>query len=264
VLSSPRWVGLQNYSDMVGADKADTLKALTNAAYLAGIGVPLAVMTGLAVAMLLNSATRGIRFYRTFFYMPSIVPGIASAILWTVVLNADPNRGLVNSGWLQTITKWLGASPPVWLGSAHWSKDALVLMGLWGVGSGMILWLAGLKGVPNSLYEAAQLDGASPTKQFWKVTAPVLSPLIFFNVVMGLISAIQDFDREYVMRNSSGSVGPDDSFLTPVFQLFRNGFIEFRMGYASAMAWGIFAIIVLLTVLQFWLAPLWVHYEVDK
>jgi len=264
VLSAPRWVGLQNYHDIAFANRPDTVKALTNVGYLAGIGVPLSIMSGLAVAMLLNTATRGMRLYRTFFYMPAIVPGIASAILWTWVLNADPNRGLINSGWSQTITKWFGAPPPVWLGSAHWSKDALVLMGLWGVGSGMILWLAGLKGVPTSLYEAASLDGASPGKQFWKVTAPVLSPLIFFNVVMGFISSMQEFDRVYVMRNSSGSVGPDDSFLTPVFLLFRNGFIQFKMGYASAIAWGIFAIIVLLTLLQFWLAPKWVHYEVEK
>jgi ABC-type sugar transport system permease subunit len=155
--------------------------------------------------------------------------------------------------------------PPTWLGSAHWSKDALIMMALWSVGSGMILWLAGLKGVPNTLYEAAELDGASPAKQFWKVTAPVLSPLIFFNTVMGFIGSLQEFDRMYIMNPmGAGSVGPDNSLLTPVYLLFKNGFTYFKMGYASALAWGIFLIIVVLTVLQFWLAPRWVHYEVDR
>ena len=265
VLSSPRWVGLKNYSDLAGADHVNTTKALMNVVYLAGIGVPLSIMTGLAVAILLNSATRGIRFYRTFFYMPAIVPGVASAILWYWVLAPDPGKGLINAGWTHTFSKWLGADPPTWLGSAHWSKDALILMGLWSVGSGMILWLAGLKGVPNTLYEAAALDGASPAKQFWKVTAPVLSPLIFFNTVMGFIGSLQEFDRMYIMNPmGAGSVGPDDSFLTPVYLLFKNGFVYFKMGYASAIAWGIFFIIVLLTAFQFWLAPRWVHYEVDR
>lgn len=265
VLSSPRWVGIQNYSDIIHADHVNTTKALGNAVYMAAVGVPLGVCTGLAVALLLNMATRGMRFYRTFFYMPAIVPSVASAVLWVWVLSPDPGKGLINSAWTATIGSWLNAPAPVWLGSAHWSKDALILMGLWGVGSGMILWLAGLKGVPTSLYEAASIDGATPAKQFWKVTAPMLSPLIFFNTVMGLIGAMQEFDRMYIMRPSlDGAIGPDDSLLTPVFVLFHNGFEFFKMGYASALAWAIFLIIVFLTVIQFWIAPRWVHYEVER
>ena len=265
VLSSPRWVGLKNYADIVGADRVDASKALMNVVYLSGIGVPLSIMTGLAVAILLNSATRGIRFYRTFFYMPAIVPTVASAILWVWVLTPDPGKGLINAGWTHTLLKWFGADAPGWMGSAHWSKDGLILMGLWSVGSGMILWLAGLKGVPASLYEAAALDGASPFKQFWKVTAPVLSPLIFFNTVMGFIGSMQEFDREYIMRPiGNGDYGPDNSLLTPVYLLFHNGFTYFKMGYASALAWAIFLIIVSLTIFQFWLAPRWVYYEVDR
>ncbi|MEA2554441.1 MAG: multiple sugar transport system permease protein [Fimbriimonadaceae bacterium] len=265
VLSQPRWVGLQNYTDIWTSDKANTTRALGNAAYMAAVGVPLSLITGLAVALLLNLATRGMRVYRTLFYMPAIVPAVASAILWVWVLTPDPGKGLINSGWSHTLSKWLGAPAPPWLGSASWSKDALILMGLWGVGSGMILWLAGLKGVPQSLYEAASLDGANPVKQFWKVTVPMLSPLIFFNAVMGFIGAMQEFDRMYIMRPSvDGAIGPDDSLLTPVFLLFQNGFAFFKMGYASSLAWAIFAIIVLLTVVQFWLAPRWVHYEVDR
>lgn len=265
VLSPPRWVGVQNYADMLGSDRPNTAKALANAAYLAALGVPLSLMTGLAIALLLNMATRGMRAYRTFFYMPSIVPTVASAVLWAWVLSPDPGKGLINAGWSHTLTPWLGPPPPGWLSAAQWSKDALIVMGLWGAGSGMILWLAGLKGVPQSLYEAASLDGASPGKQFWKVTAPMLSPLIFFNAVMGFVGALQEFDHAYIMKPSSdGPVGPDDSLLTPVYLLFRNGFQFFKMGYASSLAWGIFLIIVLLTAIQFYLAPRWVHYEVDR
>jgi multiple sugar transport system permease protein len=138
-------------------------------------------------------------------------------------------------------------------------------MGLWGAGSGMILWLAGLKGVPSTLYEAAAIDGASPRQQFWSVTFPMLTPIIFFNAVMGFIGAMQEFDRMYVMKPSAeGPVGPDNSLLTPVFQLFQNGFAFFKMGYASSLAWMIFAIIVLLTLFQWRLAPRWVHYEGER
>ncbi len=265
VLNEARWVGLKNYMDMGGSDSALFLKALFNAVYLAGIGVPLGLSTGLAIALLLNTASRGIRFYRTFFYMPAIVPTVASAVLWTWVLTADPSKGLVNSWWQATITPWLGITPAGWLNSADYSKSALILMGMWGAGSGMILWLAGLKGVPGTLYEAASIDGANPKQQFWTVTFPMLSPVIFFNLVMGFIGAMQEFDRVYVMKPpSDGSTGPDDSLLTPVFHLLINGFRFFKIGYASALAWVIFGIIVLLTAAQWKLAPRWVHYEADK
>jgi multiple sugar transport system permease protein len=265
VLNEARWVGFKNYADMGGTDKTLVLKALSNAIYLAGIGVPLSLCTGLAIALLLNTASRGIRFYRTFFYMPAIVPTVASAVLWMWVLNPDQTRGLVNAGWTETLTPWLGIPVPGWLNSTDYAKWSLIVMGMWGAGSGMILWLAGLKGVPNTLYEAAGLDGANPRQQFWKVTFPMLSPVIFFNLVMGFIGAMQEFDRVYVMKPvSDGSVGPDDSLLTPVFHLFENGFQYFKMGYASALAWVIFAIILLLTRVQWKLAPRWVHHEADK
>jgi multiple sugar transport system permease protein len=265
VLNEARWVGLKNYNDMVGVDRVTVLKSLGNVAYLAAIGVPLGLATGLAVALLLNLATRGMRFYRTFFYMPAIVPGVASAVLWTWVLTPDSNKGLINSFWKSTITNWFAVAPPAWLQSATWSKDALIMMGLWGAGSGMVLWLAGLKGVPTSLYEAASIDGANNKQQFWSVTFPQLSPIIFFNLVMGFIGAMQEFDRMYIMKPASdGSVGPDDSMLSPVFHLFKNGFAFFKMGYASSLAWMIFAIILILTFTQFKLSKKWVHYEGEK
>lgn len=265
VLNEARWIGLQNYRDIFDADSEQVSKALANAGYLAIVGVPLGSATGLAIALLLNSAVRGMKFYRTLFYMPSIVPGVASAVLWVWILTPDPNKGLINSFWNQTIAVWLNEPPPGWLQSAGWAKPGLIMMGLWGAGSGMVLWLAGLKGVPGTLYEAASIDGASPRSQFWSITFPQLSPIIFFNLVMGFIGAMQEFDRMYIMKpGSDGSVGPDDSLLTPVFHLFQNGFTYFKMGYASSLAWMIFAIIVGLTAIQFWAGKKWVHYETDK
>jgi multiple sugar transport system permease protein len=265
VLNEARWVGIKNYADMVGADRDRVFKAFGNAIYLAAIGVPLGLMTGLAVALLLNTAQKGMRFYRTLFYIPAIVPTIASAVLWTWVLTPDPNKGLINAYWAQSITPWLGVTPPGWLQSADWAKNALIVQGVWGAGSGMLLWLAGLKGVPSTLYEASGIDGATPKQQFWKITFPQLSPIIFFNTVMGFIGAMQEFDRSYAMKPSSdGPIGPDNSMLTPVYVLFQNGFAFFKMGYASAIAWLIFGIILTLTFIQFKLAPRWVHYEADK
>lgn len=263
-LTDARWVGVQNYTAMATTDHVNVWKAFSNAFYLAGIGVPLGIFTGLAIAMLLNARVRGLRWYRTIFYLPAIIPVIPSALLWEWVLASDPNRGLVNAVWVGTISKWLSLPPPGWLRSEAWSKPALIAMGLWGAGSGMILWLAGLKGIPRSLYEASEIDGASPKQQFFSITLPQLSPFIFFNVVMGFIYALQEFDRVYVMKPNEESVGPGDSMLVPVYYLFRNGFGYFKMGYASALAWLIFAIILVLTVVQFKLAPRWVHYEVEK
>jgi ABC-type sugar transport system permease subunit len=214
--------------------------------------------------MLLNAAVRGMRFYRTLFYMPAIVPTTASAVLWIWILASDANKGLINAAWSSTLSAWFGTAPPAWLNAEAWAKPSLIIMGLWGAGSGMILWLAGLKGVPGQLYEAASLDGASPWKQFWSVTLPQLSPIIFFNTVMGFIGAMQEFDRVYVMKPSEGSVGPGDSLLVPVYHLFDNGFKYFKLGYASALAWSIFLVILILTLIQFKLAPRWVHYETDR
>lgn len=264
VLSPARWVGVKNYTDLFAGDWVNMSKALYNTLYLAGIGVPLGVATGLAVALLLNSAVRGMRYYRTLFYMPAIVPTVASAVLWIWLLTSDPNKGLINAAWNATFSQWFGTPPPGWLNAEAWAKPSLILMGMWGAGSGMILWLAGLKGVPGQLYEAASIDGATPRQQFWAVTLPQLSPIVFFNLVMGFIGALQEFDRVYVMKPAEGSAGPADSLLVPVYHLFVNGFNYFKMGYASALAWVIFGVILLLTAFQFKLAPRWVHYEAEK
>lgn len=262
VLSPPRWVGIRNYAEMVGPDRPNVLKAFENAAYLAGIGVPLGVMSGLAVALLLNAKSKGIRFYRTIYYLPAIVPVAASSVLWIWILAPDPKQGLANAAWMATIGQWMSLPPPGWLTAEAWAKPALILMGIWGAGSGMILWLAGLKGIPRSLYEAAEIDGAGQWKSFWSVTMPMLSPILFFNIVMGFIGAIQEFDRVYIM-SSEGTNGPSDSLLVPAKYLFTNAFTYFKIGYASALAWTIFAVILLITLIQFRFAKRWVHEEAE-
>jgi multiple sugar transport system permease protein len=266
VLHAPRFVGTNNYAELLGRDSYYLTKSLGNALYIAVFGIPLGMVTGLAIAMLLNSKVSGMSFYRTFFYMPSIVPVVASALLWTWVLNGDPNRGLLNAAWKATITQWFGVTPPGWFGSAEWAKPGLILQGLWGAGSGMILWLAGLQGIPTHLNEAAHLDGAGWWARFRHVTLPMLSPYIFFNLIMGTIGALQEFERVYVLAGGDPSqpIGPVDSLLVPVYYLFKNAFQYFKMGYASALAWILFVIILALTVIQLKLAPRWVYYEGEK
>lgn len=260
VLSDARWTSLKNYQDLIADEQQLLGKAFMNVLYLGGIGVPLGICTGLSIALLLNTGVRGMRAYRTAFYLPSIVPMVASTVLWVFILSPDAGRGLIANFWQNNLTPWFGTPVPGFLSVAEWAKPALVMMGLWGAGGGMILWLAGLKGVPTTLYEAASIDGASPWKQFWNVTLPQLSPLIFFNTVMGAIGALQMFESSYVITEGK-SAGPSDALLTPVYHLFRNGFYYFKMGYSSALAWVIFIIVLVLTAVQWTLSKRWVHYE---
>jgi multiple sugar transport system permease protein len=258
VLHPARYVGLANYRDLLGSEWHYVRKALLNAAYLAGFGIPLGMLTGLAIAMFLNAKVLGMTWYRTLYYLPAIVPTVASAVLWLWVLNPY-DFGLINAAWRATLTAWFGIAAPTWMASEQWSKPGLILMGLWGAGGGMIIWLAGLQGVPQHLYEAAEIDGASPWHKFRHVTIPMLSPTIFFNMIMGTIGALQTFETVYVMTDGLG--GPVDSTMVPVLYLFNNAFRFFKMGYASAVAWLLFWIVLILTLIQLKLAPRWVHYE---
>lgn len=264
VLHAPRYVGMTNFHTLFTDDRELLGKALGNAAYLSAFGIPLGMATGLCIAMLLNMKVKGMAAYRTAFYIPSIVPAIASAVLWQWVLAGDPNKGLLNALWKITLSDWFHIPPPGWFGVAEWAKNGLILQGLWGAGGGMILWLAGLQGVPQSLYEAAEIDGAGGWMRFRHVTLPMLSPYIFFNLIMGSIYALQEFDRVYVLAGGTGGAGPLDSLLMPVLFLFNNAFRYFKMGYASALAWVLFVIILALTLIQWQAQKYWVHYETEK
>ncbi|MBT3270649.1 extracellular solute-binding protein [Candidatus Poribacteria bacterium] len=261
VLHPAKFVAFRNYTDLLTQDPV-FWKSLGNTAFMV-LGVPLGMAVGLGLAMLLNTEVKGIAVYRTIFYLPAIVPVVASSVLWIWVFN--PESGLLNSALrftglervLTALAKAVGADGLFWLQEERLAKPAIILMGLWSAGSSMIIWLAGLKGIPKHLYEAAEIDGAGRVSRFLHVTLPMLSPYIFFNLIMGVIGTFQIFTQAYIMTQG----GPVDATLFYVYYLFNSAFQYFRMGYASAMAWILFGIVLVLTLIQFKLAPRWVHYE---
>lgn len=218
--------------------------------YMVIFGLPVSLVASLALSLLLNVKVKGIALYRTIFYIPSLVPAVALATLWLWLLNTD--IGLVN----MMLAK-IGIHGPGWLTDPAWAKPALILMGLWGVGGSSIIYLAGLQGIPDHLYEAAELDGANPFQKLIHVTLPMLSPVIFFNLIMGLIGSFQYFTQVYVMTNG----GPQDSTLFYALYLFNRAFVYLEMGYSSAMAWILFVITLICTLIVFKTSAKWVYYE---
>jgi multiple sugar transport system permease protein len=231
-------------------------KALYNTAYFTLLSVPIGMILSILVAMLMNQKVKGIGIYRTLFYLPSVVgAGVAVAVLWKWIFNAD-------SGLLNYMISFLTGIPisdcPKWLASEVWSKPALVIMSLWGVGGGMIIYLAGLQGIPTTLYEAAEIDGANRWQQFWAVTLPGLSPVIFFQLIISIVGSFQIFTQVDVMTDGLG--GPADSTLVMVLYIYQKAFKYYQMGYASALSWVLFIVIMLATWIQFKYSK-WVYYE---
>ena len=251
VLSPPRWVGLQNYRDLL-ADTEDFWPSLANTAYLF-LELPLALALGLAIALLLNQKLRGMTFYRAVYYLPSVVPTVATAMLWLWLLN--PEFGLVNAA-----LRAVHLPAPSWLSSPEFAKPAIILMDLWGVGGGIVLYLAALQGVPAELHEAAALDGAGPFQRLKHVTLPSISPVIFFNLIMGVIGTFQYFTQTWIMTRG----GPDKATLFYALHLYRNAFEYFKMGTACAMAWILFAITLVATLIVFKSSARWVYYEGER
>jgi multiple sugar transport system permease protein len=248
ILTPPEFVGLDNFEKMV----ADDLfwQALKVTAIYAIVSVPLGVTAGYAVALLLNQKVKGLAGFRTVFYMPAVVSGVAVAVMWLWVFN--PDLGIVNNA-----LRGIGVEGPNWFGDPDWVLFTFILISLWGIGGGMVVYLAGLQGVPTHLYEAAELDGAGSWRKFRHVTLPMTSPVIFFNLLMGMIGTWQVFTGAYVMTNG----GPANATLFYVLYLYRNGWQYFKMGYASALAWVLFFIILSLTVIIFRTSAGWVYYE---
>lgn len=245
----PRWVGLENYHRLFAEDDL-FWKALGNTLYMVVLGLPLGLVAALGIALLLNQKRRGMAVYRTIYYLPSITPVVATSILWLWLLN--PQIGLVN-----VILGRLGVDhPPGWLTDPAWAKAALILMGLWGAGGSMVIYLASLQDVPQSLYEAAAIDGAGALSRFRHVTLPMISPVILFNLIMGLIGSFQYFTQAYVMTSG----GPQDATMFYALHLFNRAFLDFQMGYASAMAWILFVITLLCTVVVLRTSARWVYY----
>lgn len=248
VLAPPRWVGLANYRELI-ADTDYFWPSLANTAFLL-LEVPISLALGVGLAMLLNQKLKGMAIYRTIIYLPSIVPAVASSMLWLWVLN--PENGLMNAG-----LRALHIPGPPWLSSPLWSKPAMILMDLWGVGGGMVIYLAALQGVPAQLYEAAALDGANAWHRLRYITLPSISPVIFFNLIMGVIGTFQYFTQTFVMTKG----GPDNSTLFYALYLYQNAFEYFRMGTACAMAWILFFVTLAATVVVFKSSARWVYYE---
>jgi multiple sugar transport system permease protein len=249
LLEGPLYRGADNYRELMR--DAVFWKAMGNTIYYAGISLPLGMIVALGVALLLNSKIRGLSIYRTIVFLPSLVPAVASAMLWSWLFNSK--LGLINFLLLK-----LGVSdPPGWLTDVRWAMPALILMSVWGVGNTVVIYLAGLQDVPRELYEAADLDGASTLRKIWHVTLPCISPVIFFNLIMGIIGSLQVFGVPYIMTGG----GPARSTYFFTMYLYDNAFVYLKMGYASAMAWVQLLIVLALTGLAFWSSKRWVHHQ---
>jgi len=242
LISSPEFVGMANIQKMLlfhqnsagdwAANDPRFWTSLYNTFFYTLLAVPLMIVGSIAVALLMNQKWKSVRILRTIYYLPSVTAGVASSIIWMWLLN---------------------------LASETWSKPALIIMSTWGVGGNMIIYLAGLQGIPRQLYEAADIDGAGMTQKFWHVTLPMLTPVIFFNLIMSIVWSFQIFTQVYVMTGGQG--GPADSTLVMVLYIYQKAFKFNQMGYASAVAWAFFLIIMTFTLLQFKFAGGWVHYE---
>jgi multiple sugar transport system permease protein len=253
-----KWIGLANYQRL--ARDPLLLKSLYNTFYYAAIFIPLSIALALGMAMLLNRELPGMRVFRTIFYLPTLTQGVATFVLWAAAL--DPETGLINRV-LRPIVGLFGAQPPKWLLDPAWVKPAIILMSLWSVGGMMLIFLAGLKNIPRDLYEAAEIDGAGAAGQFFNVTLPMLSPTIFFNAIIATIGALQVFTAAFILTSgASGATlgGPGNAMLFYALYLYHQAFGHFRMGYACAMAWLLFVIVLALTLVQIWLGKKWVHY----
>lgn len=256
LLSPQRWTGLENYEQML-LDDSLFYESLLNTVHYVGFSVPLGIVLALALAVLLHQKVRGIAYFRTMFFLPSVTNMVAISVLWLWIFN--PEFGLLNS-----VLSWFAIEGPLWLQSEECSKPALILMSLWGVGGMMIIFLAALQGVPSELYKAAELDGAGSWARFRKITIPMISPALFFNLIIGIIGSFQVFTQAFVMTGGAqpGSEGgPNNSTLFFVLYLYKKAFQEFKMGYASALAWVLFGIVAVLTFLLTRTTKGWIHYE---
>jgi multiple sugar transport system permease protein len=251
IISAPRWIGPQNYVQLFN----DPLfwQSLKVTVLYALLSLPISLALSLGLAVLMNQKLKGIAFWRTVYYLPAVISGVAVAVLWRWILN--PEFGLLNA-----LLRYLGINGPNWLQDPRTALPSLVMISLWAVGGSMVIYLSGLQGIPTELYEAAEIDGATSWRRFWHVTLPLLSPVIFFNVVIGLIGAFQWFTEPFVMTRG----GPEQSTMSYMLNLYNNAFQFFKMGYASALAWVLFVIVLLLTLAVFRSSPMWVHYEADR
>jgi multiple sugar transport system permease protein len=248
VVTPAEWIGFKNYTRL--AKDPLVLKSLAVTAYYTLLTVPLTTVIGLLVASLLNTKVKMMSVFRTIFYIPSIVPAVASSALWMFLCN--PMYGLLNN-----VLGIFGIPPQNWIYDPYMVIPSLSVIAVWGAGNTVIIYLAGLQGIPRHLYESIEIDGGNTFHKFFNITVPMISPIIFYNVVMGIIGSMQTFTQAYVMTEG----GPDNASLFYVLLLYRTAFTNQEMGYASAMAWILFILVAILTFISFKSSNLWVFYE---
>jgi multiple sugar transport system permease protein len=250
LITPPRWIGLQNFQNMLG--DARLLNSLRVTFTYVIVSVPLQLLFALLLALLLDRGMRGLAFYRSVFYLPSLLgSSVAVAILWRQIFGT---QGLVNQ-----FLALFGITGPGWVSDPDTALGTIIILHIWTFGAPMIIFLAGLRQIPAMYYEAAQMDGASALQRFFRITLPLLSPIIFFNLVLQLIGSFQSFTQAYIV--SGGTGGPADSTMFYTMYLYQKGFAELHMGYASAMAWGLALVIGVFTALNFFAARWWVFYD---
>jgi multiple sugar transport system permease protein len=259
VLRPARWVGTDNYTYFFTKDNLSYL-TVYNTLYFAFFSVPLGILVAIILALLLNAKVKGQSVFRAIFFIPTVVPVVAATILWVWLFST--RNGLINMA-LEAV----GLPAVAWLNSPTWSKPAMIIMSLWGVGTSVVIYLAGLQDIPVSLYEAAVIDGANWWQQTTRITIPLLTPQIFFQLVIGLIGAFQVFTQAFIMGGTGGGAlgmgteaGPSNSLLFYTLYLYLNAFRFFRMGYASAMAWLLFLITLVATLIILRTSSRWVFY----
>jgi multiple sugar transport system permease protein len=248
ITSAPKWIGLSNFGTMINTDLF--WKSLEVTVYYSLVSVPLGIAVSLAIALLLNQKVLGMSVFRTIFYTPAVVSGVAVSLLWLFLF--DPQFGPIN--WALSL---VGIQGPQWLLDENWVIPAFIIMSLWSIGGGIVIYLAGLQGIPTELYEAASIDGATAVHKVRHITLPMMSGVIFFNLIIGIIASMQEFTRAYVMTQG----GPHYASNFYLLYLYQNAFQYFNMGYASALAWVLFLIILAVTIVVFRSSSLWVYYE---
>ena len=251
MLSKPEWVGFENYKTLFFEDPL-ALHSLNITILFTIVSIPLNIVFGLALAMLLNTSIRGLAIFRTIYYLPAILSGVAVALMWRWIFSTE-------FGLLNALLSMIGIEGPAWLTDRIWVLPSFVIMRLWSVGGGMIIYLAGLQSIPTNLYEAANIDGANWWHRTRFITLPMLSPTIFFQLIVGFIFSMQIFTEAFIMTNG----GPADASLFYLLYLYRTAFQYFDMGYASALAWVLFVVILVLTIILFKTGKSWVYYELD-
>jgi multiple sugar transport system permease protein len=254
IIQEPKWIGLENYVTMFTSDPAFPV-SVYNSAYYAFLAVPLGLLSSLGLALLLNMRVRFIGGYRTLFYMASLTPPVAATIIFVIMF--QPRGGLING-----ILGFFGIQGPAWFTDPDWAKAGLIILSLWGVGASSLIFLAGLKDIPYELIEAASIDGANAWTRFWRITIPLLTPIILYNLVTGIIASFQVFTAALVIGGTTGR--PQESLLMYFVHLYRNAFRYFNMGYASAMAVVLFIFVLIITIVIFKSTNRWVFYETEQ